>query len=106
MTTAVMKYEVLTELLLPLAERFEAGDPDGLKLEASRPEAFWPLRECVAELLEERWLTAGRLSDHYRLTEEGYRHFGPRLHALQTLGDLSAAGFKSADAQKVWPAGQ
>ena len=104
--TAVMKYEALTEILLPLAERFEAGDLDGVKLEASRVEAFGPLRECAAELLEEGWLTSGRLSNHYRLTEEGYRHFGPRLHALRTLGDLGTARFESAGAQKAWPAGR
>jgi hypothetical protein len=101
-----MKYEVLTEILLPLAERFEAGDLDGLQLEASRVETFGPSRECVAELLEEGWLTSGRLSNHYRLTEEGYRHFGPRLHALRTLGDLGAARLESAGIQNDCPAGQ
>jgi predicted transcriptional regulator len=99
MTTAVMKYEALTEILVPLAERFEAGDVHGLRLDASRIETAQPLRECVDELLAEGWLTQGLVRNHYRLTEEGYRHFGPRLHALRTLGDFGTARFDSAPIQ-------
>jgi len=103
MKTAVMKYEALTEILPSLAERFEAGDLGGVGLDASRVAASQPLRECVAELLVEGWLTQGLRSNHYRLTEEGYRHFAPRLHALRTLGDLGATRVDSSRAQENFP---
>ena len=90
-TTAVMKYEALTEILLPLAEQFEADNPRGLALEPARAEESEPLKECLAELIAEGWLTPCCPLNHYKLTKEGYQHFEPRLRALRTLGESSTA---------------
>jgi hypothetical protein len=104
MTTAVMKYEALTEILLPLGDQFEAGNPRGLKLDPSRMEQSEPLRECLAELIAEGWLTQGRLLNHYKLTKEGYQHFEPRLRALRTLGEFGAAPLESHRTRRAHPA--
>jgi hypothetical protein len=104
MTTAVMKYEALTEILLPLGDQFEAGTPHGLKLEPSRVEESEPLRECLTELIAEGWLMQGRLLNHYKLTREGYQHFETRLRALRTLEGQSAAPLEAAGAPRVRPA--
>jgi hypothetical protein len=91
MTTAVMKYQALTEILLPLADQFEAGNGRGLQLGPWRTQQSEVLQECVAELIAEGWLEEGSVLNHYRLTAEGYQHFAPRLRALRTLEDFSAA---------------
>jgi len=85
MATAVMKYQVLNEILRPLAERFEAGDAHGLKLDSSHMNMPESLEECLAELIAEGWLERCSLLNRYKLTEEGYQHFLPRLRALQML---------------------
>jgi len=86
MTSAVMKYEVLTTILLPLAEEFEGESRHGLALEPLCAEESEPLKECLAELIAEGWLAHCCPSNRYKLTKEGYQHFEPRLRALRILG--------------------
>jgi hypothetical protein len=85
MTIAIRKYAALTELLLPLAEEFEAGNPRGIALELASTKEPELLKECLAELIADRWLTQCHSSNLYKLTEEGYQHFEPRLRALRVL---------------------
>jgi len=84
MTTAIMKYEALSEILLPLANAFETGNEHGLRLDPSSREEG-PLKECLSELIAEGWLARCLSLNHYALTMEGYRHFEPRLRALRDL---------------------
>jgi hypothetical protein len=85
---ATNKDEVLDEILLPLADEFEAGNPRGRTFDPSCPEEFEPLRECVADLLAEQWLAQSGPFKIYTLTPAGYRNFKPRIQALRTLGRL------------------
>jgi hypothetical protein len=91
MTTAILKYETLSELLLPLAEEFETGNRHGVRLDGSRMAQSEVLRECVAELLAEGWLDQCDLSNRYKLTNAGYKHFGIRMKALRTLAEMSVS---------------
>jgi len=91
MTTAIMKYEALSEILLPLAEEFEKGNRHGLRFDWSDMEESGPLKECIAELIAEGWLDQCHLANRYRLTEAGYKHFEARLRALRTLAEVAVA---------------
>ncbi len=81
--------EVLDEILLGLADEFEAGNPHGRTFEPSCPEEFEPLRECLADMIADGWLTQRRPLRIYNLTRAGYRNFKPRIHALRALGKSS-----------------
>lgn len=91
MTTAIMKYEALSEILLPLAEEFEKGNRHGFRLDPLGMEKSGPLTECIAELIAEGWLDQCYLAGRYRLTEAGYKHFEARLRALRTLAEVGVA---------------
>jgi hypothetical protein len=91
MTTAILKYEILTELLLPLAEEFETGNRHGVRLDGSRMAQSEALRECISELVAEGWLDQCDLSNRYKLTDAGYKHFGTRMKALRTLAEIGVA---------------
>lgn len=53
MKHATTKDEVLDEILLGLADEFEAGNLHGRTFEPSCPEEFEPLRECLADMIAE-----------------------------------------------------
>jgi hypothetical protein len=91
MTKGILKYEVLNDLLLPLADQFEAGDPNGLPLAPSSVDESEPFKECLAELVAEGWLASCRQKNHYKLTRDGYVHFEPRRNALRTMEKSIAA---------------
>ena len=55
MKPATTRDEVLDEILLGLADEFEAGNPHWRTLEPSCPEEFEPLRECIADMIAEGW---------------------------------------------------
>ena len=86
MKPATTRDEVLDEILLGLADEFEAGNPHWRTLEPSCPEEFEPLRECSADMIAEGWLTQRRPFKTCNLTPAGYRNFRPRIQALRTLG--------------------
>jgi hypothetical protein len=95
MKKGILKYEVLNEILLPLAEQYEAGNPNGLPLAPANVDDSQAFKECLAELGSEGWLTPCRQLDHYKLTRDGYVHFEPRLHALRTMKDAIAEPLQS-----------
>lgn len=86
MKPATTKDEVLDEILLGLADEFEAGNPHGRTFEPSCPEEFEALCECLADMIAEGWLTQRRPLRIYNLTPAGYRNFKPRIQALRALG--------------------
>ena len=95
MKQGILKYEVLNEILLPLADQYEAGNPNGLPLVPANVDDSQAFRECLAELGSEGWLTPCRQLDYYKLTHDGYVHFEPRLHALRAMKDEIAAPLQS-----------
>lgn len=78
--------EILDEMLPTLADEFEAGNPHGRTFEPLCLEEFEPLRECLADMIAEGWLTQRRPLKIYCLTPAGYRNFKPRIQALRALG--------------------
>jgi hypothetical protein len=86
MKPATTKDEVLNEILLGLADEFEAGNPHGRTYEPSCPEEFEPLRECLAEMISEGLLAQRCPFKIYNLTPAGYRNLKPRIQALRALG--------------------
>jgi hypothetical protein len=76
--------DMLDEILRPLADEFEAGNKRGRTIEE-----YEPLRECVATLITEGLLTEILIESQktgiYRLTNEGYRKYKPRIEALRAL---------------------
>lgn len=86
MNVAPTKDEILDQILLGLADEFEAGKHQGRFINPSSPEEFEPLRECIAEMEAEGWLTRAYRGVAHYLTPEGYRHFKPRIQALRALG--------------------
>jgi hypothetical protein len=86
MKPATTNNEILDEILPGLADEFEAGNPHGRTFAPSCPEEFQPLRECLADMIAEGWLTQRRPLKIYSLTPAGYRNFRPRIQALRALG--------------------
>ena len=87
MKPATTRQEVLDEILLGLADNFEAGNPlDVREFKPSYPEEFEPLRECLAEMIAEGWLTQMYPAKVYRLTPAGYRNFKSRIAFLRAFG--------------------
>jgi hypothetical protein len=98
MKKGILKYEVLNEILLPLADQYEAGNPNGLPLPPANLDDSQAFKECLAELGSEGWLAPCFQLDHYKLTHDGYVHFEPRLHALRTMKNPIAAPLESVRA--------
>jgi hypothetical protein len=86
MKTAPTKDEIRDQIILGLADSFEAGNPHGQFIEHDKscPEEFEPLRECLVEMIAEGWLARSPLK-LYCLTPAGYRHFKPRIQALRAF---------------------
>ncbi|HXZ14075.1 MAG TPA: hypothetical protein VEG64_16940 [Candidatus Sulfotelmatobacter sp.] len=89
MQPAPTKEAILNDILLGLADTYEAGNirPFMIEPDPDHPEEFEPLRECLAELVSEGWLVQPiRGIRAYNLTHDGYRHFRAKIQAVRTLG--------------------
>jgi hypothetical protein len=81
-----MDSQILDSILLPLADQFEAASRNWQTFSPSSPELYEPLRECLAELRAQQFITepyAGAKS--YRFTPTGYAQFSGRIRALREL---------------------
>jgi len=76
---------ILDQLLLPLADNFEAGNRSVRTFDPSSPEEFEPLRECIAGLIAEGSVEDFQKMRAYRLTPSGYAKYRERIKALRTL---------------------
>jgi hypothetical protein len=80
--------DILDQLLLPLADQFEAGQPNHwYSFKTGVPE-YEKLRECLAVLVAEGSVLRG-FAGHFQFTKSGYSKYLPRVKALRAL---SAAG--------------
>lgn len=59
---------ILDQLLLPLADNFEAGNRSFRTFETSSPQEFEPLRECIAGLVAEGSVEDYLKAKAYRFT--------------------------------------
>ncbi len=84
MELASSRIEMENQILCSLADSFEAGD-SGRTFAPSEPAEYELLRETLAEMISEELLVRDIFKRH-RLTNEGYRHYKPRIDALRTLG--------------------
>ena len=82
---AVVDHGVLDDILLTLADNYEAENGHFVSFDHSAPEDFEPLRTCLAELVAEGWLEKQEMKV-YRLTSQGYLKYKPRIDALRSLG--------------------
>ena len=76
--------EILDKILLPLADLYESGAPNGCRtFEVTTAEEYEPFQETMAELRSE-----GSVSEYmkgYRFTDAGYRKYSGRINALRVL---------------------
>jgi hypothetical protein len=86
--------EILGSILLPLADEFEAGNRRGRAIEPASSTEYEPVQKWLATLIAEGSLTefmiASQRTGMYRLTDEGYRKYKPRIDALRVLPSASA----------------
>ncbi len=82
---AVVDHKVWNDILLTLADNYEAGNRHFVSFDHSAPEGFEPLRTCLAELVAEGSLENLEMK-LYRLTDKGYLKYKPRIDALRSLG--------------------
>jgi len=79
------KREILDQILLGLADQFEAGKGHVRTYAPSCAQDYEPLRECVAELVAEGSLADFRKTNSYSLTPAGYLKYKPRIDALRVM---------------------
>jgi len=77
--------EVLDEILLGLADEFEAGNRHFRTFSHSSPEEYEPLCECLASLIAEGSLGEFQKMKGYQLTPAGYGKYKPRINALRVM---------------------
>jgi hypothetical protein len=76
--------DILDQLLLPLADQFEAGNPNHwYSFRADVPE-YEKLRECLAVLIAEGSVLRN-FAGRFQFTKQGYAKYLPRIKALRTL---------------------
>jgi len=80
----VTRAEILDDILLSLADAFEASNRNGRTF-TSNVEEYAPLRECIATLIAEGSLTEQGRMGIYRLTPQGYLRHKARIDALRVL---------------------
>jgi hypothetical protein len=84
--------EILGSILLPLADEFEVGNGRGRAIDSAST-AYEPLRKCLAMLIAEgsvtEFMVAAQRTGMYRLTNEGYNKYKPRIEALRELPTAS-----------------
>jgi len=79
---------VLDEILLVLADHFEAARPNRVcYFSCKSAEEFEPLRECFAWMVAEGFAGSTYTGQSWlvRLTPEGYRHLKPRIDAIRAM---------------------
>lgn len=74
----------LDEMLLPLADQFEAGNPNHWYSFRTEVPQYEALRECLAVLVAERSVLRD-FAGHFQFTKEGYVKYLPRVKALRAL---------------------
>jgi hypothetical protein len=85
-----MDTKILDQVLLPLADQFEAGVLNRwFSLKPDHSENYEQLRECMAELFAEGSIqrTGGEM---FRLTPNGYSKYESRIKALRALSSSVA----------------
>jgi len=89
MYNRTMRTESLDQLLLPLADQFEAGnEAHWYSFAPGCPEDIEPLRECMAELYAEGSVlrTPFRKENGlFQFTAQGYKKYLPRIKALRAM---------------------
>jgi hypothetical protein len=68
------------------SERHSRKSARARTFEPSCPEEFEPLRECLADMIAEGWVTQRRPLRIYNLAPAGHQNFKPRIQALRALG--------------------
>ncbi len=81
----MIEREILDEILLPLADIFEARNRTVATFQGSSAEEYEPLRECLATLIAEGSVTDSRKMGGYRFTAAGYAKYKPRIDALRAV---------------------
>jgi hypothetical protein len=81
--------QTLDEILLGLADQFEAGNRTFRTLMPSSPEDYEPLRECLATLIAERSLVDPHKTASYQLTPAGYMKYKARIDALRAMSGVN-----------------
>jgi hypothetical protein len=76
---------ILDEILLGLADEFEAGNRHFRTYDPSSAEEYEPLRECLAALIAEGYLVDFQKTRSYQLTSSGYARYKTRIDALRAL---------------------
>lgn len=80
-----MDSKFLDQVLLPLADQFEAGNPNHwYSFRPGELAEFEPLRECMAELVAEGSVLRDS-TGHFQLLATGYAKYLPRIQALRAL---------------------
>ena len=80
-----MDTDILNQVLLPLANQFEAGNPNRwYSFKPGEINEYEKLRECMAELVAEGSVIRSDSGD-FRLSQPGYTKYLPRIKALRTL---------------------
>ena len=76
--------DILDQLLLPLADQFEAGNPNHSYSFRTDIPQYEALRECLAVLVAEGSVLRD-FAGHFQFTKEGYTRYLPRVKALRAL---------------------
>jgi hypothetical protein len=80
-----METEILDQVLLPLADQFEAGKPNHwCSFEPGEISEYEKLRECLAELVAEGSVIRSH-AGQFRFSQPGYTKYLHRMKALRTL---------------------
>jgi hypothetical protein len=86
-----MRTEILDQVLLPLADQFEAGNPHHwYGFQPGAVNEYEKLRECMAELAAERSVIRDPSGKLFQFSQSGYTKYLPRIRALRGLGGSAA----------------
>lgn len=85
-----MNAEILDQVLLPLADQFEAGNPHHwYSFKPGHVTEYEGLRECMAELVAEGSVLRNS-AGLFRFSQSGYAKYLPRIKALRALKSKGA----------------
>ena len=80
-----MDTKILDQVLLPLADQFESGNPSRwFSINPVLIKDYEPFRECMAELFAEGSVSRSG-NDLFRFNASGYAKYLSRIKALRTL---------------------
>ena len=86
-----MNTELLDQVLLSLAEQFEARGPEyWCSFNPENVTESEQLRECIAELLAEGSIRSNHSAERFQFSRSGYLTYQSRIQALR---GLKAQGF-------------